>query len=104
MNWPNVVNICGHEYAVDYVDGPIENPGENGSFYGQIHYREYAITVQDDRPQFDVLITLLHEICHGLDFHGKCDLFEGDDGEEKIQRFTTLLADTLVRSGIIEVE
>ena len=101
MKFPETVNILGIEYKITYVDKPSEvDIYKRKSLWGQIDYWTRTIRIYQDgeRPKEDIWETILHEILHGIDESLHMGLFQGDDGEDKIDILALALTDVLFRN------
>src|SRR3972149_4241215 len=95
------INILGIEYGVTYCETmkEVDVDGKD-ALLGQIEYWTRKIRLYEkDRTPEDIMITLLHEIFHAIDYDLKLDLFIGKKGEATIDRLIVPFTDTLVRNG-----
>ena len=100
MKKPDVVNILGIRYTIEYVDNPAEvDKDKRKSLWGQIDYWERKIRIYDNgRPDEDVFQTLMHEIIHAIDEALHLELCEENKGHDKIDLIALALTDVVFRN------
>jgi hypothetical protein len=64
------INICGHDYNLEYVDGLFINEGQ----WGKISNPSLSIDIDADLRQTIKGETLLHEILEGMNFWNNWNL------------------------------
>jgi len=108
--WPKSVNVAGRIYPVKYIDGLVD---END--LGQVQHRFPEMLIARSRrvssgyrdlPEADVFETFLHELTHAMFRQNEllnAMIGNGDDAaqEKWIYTFAIMLADTLLRNGIV---
>lgn len=71
MPRPAAVRILGKRYTIEWC-----NPRDIGDDYGECRSHECAIKVSTEQAEIQQRDTLLHEICHGVDFEMDTKLTE----------------------------
>jgi hypothetical protein len=111
---PSEISVCGIPHTITYINE--EGGCDEGSapYVGLYDLDKKAILVYTkNKPLPEVLDTLLHEILHGivitmqltsLDFSEAKSAEESSRRHRDLARLATLLADTLVRSGLIKLQ
>jgi len=91
------LNILGNVYEVKVVDVAA------GDYYGEIRDDVQEIRISDKHPIEVRFGTLIHEMLHGINGHTGFP-FGKDKDEEVIILLGNVIADTLLRSGVITTE
>jgi hypothetical protein len=102
MKLPTRINILGNTYKIIPCTTTTEvDVFGNQALYGQIYLRDRTIRVYvaEDRTEFDVIQTLIHEILHGICVEMKYEL-----NDDQIDTFATVILDTFIRNNFIKEE
>ena len=105
------INIMGVVYTIDYVNklSDIDIEGRRTDLLAQIEHVKRSIRILDDgknkggQKKFPFFL-LIHEMVHGMATCANIECLSGDENEEIVDTLATVLADTLVRNGMIKEE
>ena len=90
MKIPKTLKIGGHEYKVLFPYNFRELSNTNGQI--DPHLKEIRLCGDDGagnkRTNSATLVTLLHEILHGIDRHTGHRIFDSENGEKVIEGFS----------------
>ena len=100
---PEIVNILGIKYQIEYVDKPSEvDIHKRDSLWGQIDYWTRTIRVYDNgRSQEDVWQTLIHEVLHGIGEALNMKLNK-EDMHDELDILALAITDVFFRNGWIK--
>ena len=107
---PNTVSVMGINYDVEYVDD-LTKTDINGhrELLGQCDYmtRTIRLYVKNEKKRDSDGYTfhlLMHEMLHAIGWGSGLKCLMDSHGEDVINVLATILADTLVRNGMIKEE
>jgi len=105
------INIMGVIYTIDYVNryGDVDIEGRRTDLLAQIEHMKRSIRIYDDGKPKDKqedfpFFLLIHEMVHGIASCANIDCLNNDDSEPILDTLATVLADTLLRNGMIKEE
>jgi hypothetical protein len=100
---PSKINIVGIDYAVSYVDSPMDaDPNRREAYWGSIDFWTRTIRIyRKDRTPNDILQTVIHEVLHGLREGLHIKALDAADSQQHrdLDLLATGLMDTLTRNG-----
>jgi Zn-dependent peptidase ImmA (M78 family) len=102
MKLPNKIIIFSIEYKIQYEENLISE--EHSLIKGQIDYRNNLIRLEKNRPEKDILVTLLHEIIHAIFDTLGIGKYVENNQETFIDSLSVGLIDTLLRNNFIKME
>ena len=104
------INIMGVTYTVDYVNryGDVDIEERRTDLLGQVEHMGRSIRIfnnskVENQKEYKFFL-LLHEMLHGISWCANIECLSGDENEKIVDTLATVLADTLVRNGMIKEE
>ncbi len=101
FGYPNVVNVLGVEYKIEYVDKPSDvDIYKRESLWGQVDYWTRTIRVYaKDRTPADTWETIFHEVLHAIGCQLHLKMIEDKDNHDQVDILALALTDTVFRNG-----
>jgi len=96
MKIPKTIKIGGHTVKIVYPYVFTERGDLTGQFDKPMsEIRIAKITNDVERSESEIAVTFLHEILHGVDYVTGQRVFDGPDGESKIEGISEVLFQVL---------
>lgn len=96
------INIFSVEYTIEYCDKPSDvDINKRTSMWGQIDYWSRTIRIYKGIQKTDIMVTIIHEVIHGIMDHLNLDTYITEDNEGFVDTLATGLVDTLMRNNLI---
>jgi len=105
------INIMGINYIIKYVDNfrDVDIEGRRTDLLAQIEHMGRTIRILDDKKpkkkqeQYPFFL-LIHEMMHGIASCANIECLTEDGSESILDTLATVLADTLLRNGMVKEE
>ena len=102
MNLPKTIKIGGHNYEVIFPYVFTERNDLNGDIDDNKKIIRLVGSIEGEkRVDSALMVTLIHEILHGLDHTTGQRMFAGDEGEKKIEALSEGIYQVLVVNGYL---
>ena len=107
---PKSINVMGVNYELEYVDNMIDaDIDRRHELLGQIDYitrtiRLYTKNEKKTKGDGYTFHLVMHEMLHAIAVNAGITPLMGDDGERYIDIMGTVLADSLVRNGMVSTK
>jgi len=103
MKIPKTLKIGGHNYKIIFP----YTFTERNDITGQADHQNKTIRVVSEvdgekRSESTIVVTLIHEILHGIDSCTGQGMFRGDGGEGKIEALSEGIYQVLVDNGFLK--
>ena len=107
---PSKISVMGVNYDIEYVENMLDaDIDRRRELLGQIDYNTRTIrlyTKNEKKPNGDgyTFHLLVHEMIHAISLNAGFNFLMGDEGEPIVDLLAIVLADTLVRNGMVSKE